>query len=139
MIKSLLVITKIVLSLSLVCLLPLTHAMEEKEIESSFQHFNQQWMQFLYNLEKKEKENLICKKVKNYYITEYTGYSRTYSSTIKKTEYEKTPYIGVLKYMEKRFASRARTIEETINGPFHLIYEYPVTEIFIFSNGEWHY
>ena len=119
-------------------LIPVTCA-AENEVEKSFQEFNKQWMKTKYKMEESNKKNLICKKVKDYYRAEYTGYSRTYSSTIKKTHSKETPYIGILSYKEKKFASHARTFEGALRGPFTLVYEYPVKEIFIFSNGEWRY
>jgi len=131
-------ITTIILSVALF-LLPIAYAMEEKEVEKSFHRFNQQWMKSLHEMEKRGRANLRCKKVKDQYITVYTGYSTTYSSTIKKTDYKESPYIGILNYREKKFISRARTFEEAIQGPFNLIDDYPVTEIFVFKNGRWRY
>ena len=109
------------------------------EAEESFQEFNRKWMDGLYTREEKNKKNLTCKKVKDYYCAEYTGYSRTYSSTIKKIDSKETPYIGMLNYHEKKFESRADTFEKALSGPFNPVYEYPVTEIFSFTNGEWTY
>ena len=111
----------------------------EIEVEKSFQEFNKQWMETKYKREASNKKNLSCKKVKDYYRAEYTGYSRAYSSTIKKTTSKKTPYIGILSYKEKKFASYAKTFEGALRGPFDFVYKYPVKEIFIFSNGEWRY
>jgi hypothetical protein len=111
----------------------------ENEVEKSFQEFNEQWMENKYKREASNKKNLTCKKVKDYYRAEYTGYSRTYSSIIKKTSSKETPYIGILSYKERKFASHAKTFEGALRGPFDFMYEYPVKEIFIFSNGEWRY
>ena len=111
----------------------------EEEVEKSFRKFSQQWINTLYAMEERGKGNLTCKKVKDYYIAEYIGYSRTYSSTIKKTDSKETPYIGILSYKERKFASRAKTFEDALRGPFTIVYEYPVREIFMFSHGEWHY
>ena len=136
--KSFFVITQLVI-VTLVLFFSVAYSMEKTGIEASFQRFNQQWMQGLYTREEKGKKNLVCKKVKGYYVAEYTGYSKTYSSTIKRTDCKETPYIGILNYREKKFASHAKTFEGTLHGPFNLIYECPVTEIFAFSNGEWRY
>lgn len=137
-IKRFYVIAHVVI-VTLVLFPSVTYSMEKTGIEASFQRFNQQWMQGLYKREEREKKNLVCKKVKGYYVAEYTGYSKTYSSTIKRTNCKETPYIGILNYREKKFVSHAKTFEETLHGPFNLIYECPVTEIFAFSNGEWLY
>ena len=110
---------------------------DQQEVEISFQNFSQQWMQHHYNREKKA--NLVCKKVKDSFVAEYTGYSRSYSSRTKRTEYKETPYIGILSYQELKFVSKAGTYEEAINGTFMLLQECPVTEIFSFSGGTWRY
>lgn len=132
-------IAKIVIFSASLFILPTVYAMEESEVEVSFQKFNQQWMNSLYTMEEIDKRNLTCRKVKYYYRAEYTGYSRTYSSSIKKTNYKETPYIGILNYKEKKFVSHARTFEGALHGPFTLVYEYPVTEIFLFTGGGWRY
>jgi hypothetical protein len=118
--------------------IPVTCA-AENEVDKSFQEFNKQWMKTKYKREESNKKNLTCKKVKDYYCAEYTGYSRTYSSTIKKTPSKETPYIGILSYQEKKFACQAKTFEGALRGPFDFVYEYPVKEIFSFSNGKWCY
>lgn len=110
---------------------------EAQEVEMSFQRFSHQWMQHHYNREKKA--NLVCKKVKDYFVAEYTGYSRSYSSKTKRTDYKETPYIGVLSYRELKYVNKAGTYEEAINGKFQLLQECPVTEIFSFSGGTWQY
>jgi hypothetical protein len=119
---------------------PALHAVDEsQDVEASFKLFNQQWMAHLYTREQKSKANIACKKVKDCFIAEYTGYSRTYSGRTKKTDSKETPYIGILNYQEQTFVSQARTYEEAINGQFKLLQECPVTEIFSFSRGKWRY
>jgi hypothetical protein len=136
--KCRLVIAGIIISASLY-LLPIVYAIEESEVETGFQKFSQKWMNLLHAREKRSKKDLICKKVKNHYWAEYTGYSRIYSSGIKKTDSTITPYIGILKYKEIKFVSHAKTFEGALRGPFTIIHEYPVTELFMFTDGEWHY
>jgi len=112
---------------------------EKQDVEASFQHFNQQWMEHLYSREEKSKANIACRQVDDVFVAEYTGYSRTYSGRTKKTDCRETPYIGILNYQEQTFVSRARTYEEAIRGQFKLYQECPVTEIFSFSGGKWRY
>ncbi len=133
------IIKVVVFSAFLFFLLPLIYAMEEGRVELSFRQFSQKWMNSLQEREEKNKKNLTCKKVKNYYRAEYMGYSRAHSVTVKKTDYKKTPYLGILSYKEKKFVCHAITFEGALRGPFTVVYECPVTELFIFSDGEWHY
>ena len=118
--------------------LSVTYA-DEDEVEKSFQKFSQNWMNSLHAMEEKGKKNLTCKKVKNYYRAEYRGYSKTFSTSIKKTSSKETPYIGILRYKERKFVSHARTFEGALRGPFTIVSEYPVKEIFMFSHGKWQY
>ena len=118
---------------------PIASATEESEVEVSFKSFNQKWMQYLYDQEEREQRNISCKKVKEQYVAEYKAYSKDYSATIKKTQYQGTPYIGILSYREKKFVSQAATMEGAIRGPFNLMDECNVTEIFAYVNGKWQY
>lgn len=119
---------------------PALYASDEgEEVEASFKRFNQQWMDRLYAMEKNGRENLSCRKVKDSFIAEYTCYSRTYSARTKPTGSRETPYIGVLTYQEQKFISQASTYEGAINGKFILFNEFPVTQIFSFSDGTWQY
>jgi len=138
--KYLLAVCAAVICLVVIVPVAALHAIEgEQEVEASFELFNQQWMDRLYNLERKSKESLVCKKVQDAFVAEYTGYSKTYSGRTKRTDYKETPYIGILSYQEQTFVSRARTYEEAINGNFTLLQECPVTEIFSFAGGKWRY
>ena len=134
-----LVVWIVISSVFPVFFLPATCAVEDNEVEVSFRQFSQKWMNSLQEREEGNKKNLTCKKVKNYYRVEYTGYSSAHSVTVKKTDYKKTPYIGILRYKEKKFVCHAITFEGALRGPFTVVYECPVTELFIFSDGEWHY
>ncbi len=112
---------------------------QSQDAEASFHRFNQEWMEILYSREAKNKSSIVCKKVDDGFVAEYTGYSRAFSGRTKKTDCKETPYIGILNYQEQTFVSRAGTYEEAINGQFKLYQECPVTEIFSFSGGKWRY
>jgi hypothetical protein len=119
---------------------PVLNATEQnQDVEASFKLFHQEWMEILYSREEKNRAAIVCKKVDDAFVAEYTGYSRTYSGRTKKTDCQETPYVGILNYQEQTFVSRARTYEEAINGQFRLYQECPVTEIFSFSRGKWRY
>jgi hypothetical protein len=138
--KHLVAVCAVVLCAGVLASCPVASAIEpNQDVESSFELFNQQWMEHLYRREEKNRANVACKQVDDAFVAEYTGYSRTFTGRTKKTDCKETPYIGILNYQEQTFVSRGKTYDEAINGQFKILQECPVTEIFSFSGGKWRY
>lgn len=109
---------------------------EDSGIEGSFKDFCKKWMEAK---DEQARKHFSCKKLKKKFVSEYTGYTKDYDICIKATGSELCPYIGLLKYKEIRYKNGAQTFKGAQSGPSKSVFEYPVTEIFRYSNGEWQY
>ncbi|MEI6125183.1 MAG: hypothetical protein WCQ99_01385 [Pseudomonadota bacterium] len=107
---------------------------EHVEIEQRFNSYCQKWIDAL---NKYSKAHISCSKVNDEFVAQYLAYNTDFEITVKKTDAAKASYIGILKHKETKYQGKAQTCEGALLGPFAVAYEYPVTEIFLYSNGSW--
>lgn len=69
----------------------------------------------------------------------YTVKPNSLEVTLKTTEYDHTPYIGVMKYQKQTFESEGASKEAAVNGNFVVVKEQTVREIFRYAKNKWQY
>ncbi len=130
--------TSVVLTALLVLSLfsPVAHTMEQTQAEKVFRHFCMQWIK---TKSSHSTANIICTVSDNAYVAEYTSFGPDFDVQIKQNGNTLSSYVGILKYKGTKFKSRGATHDTALNGLFNRAYEYPVTEIFLYKDGKWHY
>ena len=71
------------------------------------------------------------------YVATYRLIAPAEGSEVKATGDKFSPFVGLMKYEEQTFQSRADTPELAKKGPFKCEKEVIITEIFRYSKGKW--
>ena len=111
----------------------------EGRARASFDVFTRKWMRKLAETEDFQKKRMQITQTQEGFVAEYTGYLPYRYTTIKLTQSEATPFIGVLTYYKKTMRSVGETKKQAINGLFEQAGTSQVSEIFRYTKGEWVY
>ncbi len=85
------------------------------------------------------KANIISTHSECGFVAKYKTFGPDFEIEVKRNGNVYRSYIGILTYRETKFKSIGDTHDTAVNGLFSRAYDYPVTEIFLYMNGEWHY
>lgn len=85
------------------------------------------------------KANIMSTHTESGFVAKYKTISPDFEVEVKRNGNVYRSYIGILTYRETKFLSLGDTHDCAVNGLFNRAYDYPVTEIFLYMNGEWHY
>lgn len=112
----------------------------EDAVLASFDAFTIEWMKRLSQAEEFHRTSKMkVIEAPEGFSAEYVGYLPHRYITIKKTESEDTPFVGILTYYEKTMRCVGKTKEEALQGPFQPSDSQQVSEIFRFTRGKWEY
>lgn len=111
-------------------------ATEHTAIEQSFQTFCRGWLDASHKYNDKA---LAWQHINGAYEATFTKCSSDYQFYVKKTESAAAPFIGVLKYREYNCVASTPCLNQQSNHLVRVVDECPVTEIFMFKNGQWQY
>jgi len=106
---------------------------------SSFEEFGKAWMSKLDKVGKENRTQLQLKRDGNIYIGSYRCYGPECELTVKPTDSKVSPFVGLIRYIEKEIEQRGASREEALNAEGKVVSEVPVTEIFRFTKGKWIY
>jgi hypothetical protein len=115
-------------------------AEDQAAVTKAFEVFQQEWLIKLnqhgdYGWEKIKMET----DSQGRHCASYRILTKGLESEVKATGDKGSPYVGVLKYEEQTYASRADTPDLAKQGPFECEKALVVTEIFRYSGGKWLY
>jgi hypothetical protein len=113
---------------------------DQAAVTKAFEVFQQEWLIKLnqhgdYGWEKIKVEQ----DAEGRHCASYRILTKGLESEVKATGDKGSPYVGVLKYEEQTYASRAATPDLARQGPFECEKALVVTEIFRYSGGKWLY
>ncbi len=109
-------------------------AVESTAVEASFKVFCDERIEFL---KAAQSPQVGYARERTAFVAQYTDFGKEYDFSVKKTKYKTSPYIGILKYKEKKYISTANTRQKARKGPFTCTTVCPVTEIFVYHEGKW--
>ncbi len=110
---------------------------DEAQAKSSFVVFQQEWMKKVNSYGDYGQHNVkVETDGQGRYVASYRLIVPAEGSEVKSTGDKVSPYVGVVKYEEQTFTSRADTSELAKQGPFKVEKEVIITEIFRYYKGE---
>ena len=102
--------------------------------EESFARFASRWMQGRRELEAEERQKPRIQRSAGKPLVIYRGYGADFSTQIQPTGRTAAPFVGLLQYTELLYScSDAAATECTVASRI------PLTEIFRYQDGRWHY
>ena len=105
-----------------------------RRAEESFARFATGWMQGVRELEAEERKKPRIQRSAREPLVTYRGYAADFSSEVQPTGRPAAPFVGLLRYTELLYScSDAAATQCTIAS------RDPLTEIFRFQDGHWHY
>jgi len=111
---------------------------EEAQAKSSFEVFQLEWMKKVNSYGDYGQHNVkVETDGQGRFVASYRLIVPAEGSEVKSTGDKASPYVGVVKYEEQTFFSRADTPELAKQGPFKVEKEVIITEIFRYSKGKW--
>lgn len=122
--------------LSIVCVCTPAFSAEDPILEQSFKKFCTEWIE---TLNKYAASNMRCTQKESAYVAAYACCSKDFETTVKKAESQQSAYVGLLKYKETKYQNSAQTCEGAVQGPFTVLSECNVTQIFLYRKGRWQY
>ncbi|MBG0776715.1 MAG: hypothetical protein H0S85_09840 [Desulfovibrionaceae bacterium] len=63
----------------------------------------------------------------------------TIQTTVKPSTSKASPFVGIMRYLEGVYESSGATRAEALGGPFSLVKQTRITEIFRYSKDDWVY
>jgi hypothetical protein len=111
---------------------------DEAQAKSSFEVFQLEWMKKVNSYGDYGQHNVkVETDGQGRYVASYRLIVPAEGSEVKSTGDKASPYVGVVKYEEQTFTSRADTAELAKQGPFKVEREVIITEIFRYTKGKW--
>ncbi|WP_167512491.1 hypothetical protein [Oceanidesulfovibrio marinus] len=106
-----------------------------------FKHFALEWLaKNNRSYVKGTREHVKVTQEGNLYVAQYMQSEPSSLETlVKPSEYEHTPFIGVMRYEEKLFRSEGSTAEAAKSGTFQEVDSTRITEIFRYAKNKWQY
>ena len=102
--------------------------------KTSFQDFADTWMEKVMATAEKHRQNPTIRPGTEQPMVTWRGYGEEYNVELQPTGNANSPYVGVLRYVEKIYSCTDSAAEDcTVASAI------PVTEIFRFQNGRWVY
>lgn len=111
-----------------------SEASDLPNVEKGFEVFCKSWMRLKNDFAVRKMQ---CRKDDQGYIAEYNGYSETFSARVKVSDPVKKVYVGILAYKEIRLQRQGKTQDAAKKGPFYVVSQLPVKEIFLYRDGKW--
>lgn len=108
---------------------------EALSVGKNFKDFCSRWIG---NKNDYARKNVRIKKSGGCNVKEYSRCSDAYELKVTKAENSHV-YVGTLKYIEKIFRTDADTSGKGMPETFAVAQEVPVTEFFMFIDGQWRY
>jgi len=111
---------------------------DAQQAKSSFEVFKVEWMKKVNGYGDYGEHNVkVEKDPQGQYVATYRLIAPAEGSEVKATGDKFSPFVGLMKYEEQTFQSRADTPELAKKGPFKCEKEVIITEIFRYSKGKW--
>jgi hypothetical protein len=111
---------------------------DAQQAKSSFEVFKVEWMKKVHSYSDYGEHNVkVEKDPGGQYVATYRIVAPAEGSEVKATGDKFSPFVGLMKYEERTFQSRADTAELAKQGPFKCEKEVIITEIFRYSKGKW--
>lgn len=106
-----------------------------------FKHFALEWLaKNNRSYVKGTREHVKVTQEGSTYVAQYMQSEPSSLETlVKPSEYEHTPFIGVMRYEEKLFRSEGPTAEAAKSGTFQEVDSTRITEIFRYAKNKWQY
>jgi broad specificity phosphatase PhoE len=104
------------------------------QAEESFAQFATRWMQGVRELEAEERKKPRIQRSTRDTLVTYRGYAPDFSTEVQATGRPAAPFVGMLQYTELLYScSDAAAAQCTVAS------RVPLTEIFRYQDGRWHY
>lgn len=106
-----------------------------------FKHFALEWLaKNNRSYIKGTRDNIKVTEQSGTFVAQYmSSEPNSLETLVKPSEYDHTPFIGVMRYEEKLFRAEGATPDAAKNGNFEEIDSVRVTEIFRYAKNKWQY
>lgn len=118
---------------------PKSSHLSEEKIKTMYDVFISDWMSKLDKISKTNMEKVAFNSDPDGYAGKYILYGPDKDFWVKKTDSSLTTHVGYLKYKQKVYEKKGKTMTDAQNCAPCLVQENNVTEIFRFTNGKWIY
>ena len=111
---------------------------EQARIHAEFARFAQTWVAMLNRNHRFSRSRMKVEHLDGGYVAHYNLMDGdTIICQIRPTSSKSVPYLGILKYKERRYERTADSATECMDGDFRQISIVAHTEIFNYQNGRW--
>lgn len=120
--------------------IPYASTAELPAVENRFQEFSRSWMARLDSISQKNRRVMKLEKgLAKKFVGRYVCYGPQCRIEVKKTDSDKTPYVGIIYYPQKVIRLSGDTRQEVLDDKGTVVEETRVTEIFPYMDGRWKY
>jgi len=111
----------------------------EEKVKTMYDDFILNWMIKLDKISKDNSEQIALNPSSDGFSGKFISYGPEKDFWVKKTDSNLTTHVGYLKYKQKVYEKKGKTITDAKNCIPCLVQENNVTEIFRFTKGKWIY